>query len=297
MDQQLWARSRDYNNRSVTSPHYNRRGLVKRLRVAALVLLLCGSLKPASAQWLQQRDPRLPRTADGKPDLTAPAPRLADGSPDLSGIWYPDFAATDPARANAPGQTLGEDPVIRLSSSDGKPIPLLPDAKVAFDERQKNGTASPVTRCLPHSIPDAMIVPAPFKFIHSAGLTIILLEEYNHFRQIFTDGRAFPPDMQPAWFGYSIGRWDGDTFVVQTAGFNDKSWLGNGFTHTEQLRTTERFRRMNLGTMQLQVTIDDPKTFERPWTTQTIWFRLMPDTDFIENICENERDVPHLRGE
>ena len=262
-----------------------------------LVFLLVGGQAPVLAQWLQQRDPRLPRTADGKPDLGAPVPHQSDGLPDLSGIWHPDFAATEPARANAGGQTLGEDPVIRLSSSDGKAIPMLPAARTAFEERQRNGTPSPVTRCLPHSIPDAMIVPAPFKFVHSAGMTIILLEEYNHFRQIFTDGRALPADMQPAWFGYSTGRWEGDTFVVETAGFNDKSWLGNGLTHTEALRTTERFRRLNVGTLQLQVTIDDPKTFERPWTTQTIWFRLMPDTDFIENICENERDVPHLRGE
>jgi len=266
-------------------------------RLATVALLLLASLESASAQWLQHRDPRLPRTPDGKPDLNAPAPRQPDGLPDLSGIWIPDFAATEPARANADGQTLGEDPVIRLSSSDGKPIPLLPAAKIAFDERRKKGTASPVTRCLPHSIPDAMIVPAPFKFVHSPGMTIILLEEYNHFRQVFTDGRTLPPDMQPAWFGYSIGRWEGDSFVVQTAGFNDKSWLGNGLTHSAALRTTERFRRLNVGTLQLQVTIDDPNTFERPWTTQTISFRLMPDTDFIENICENERDVPHLRGE
>jgi len=260
-----------------------------------VLLLLVG--QALSAQWLEVRDPRVPRMKNGQPDLTARAPRQPDGKPDLSGIWYPNFPATEPARAGVAGQTLGEDPVVRLVPADGGPVPLLAAAKAAYDERLKNGEPSPAARCLPHSVPDAMLVPTPFKFVHSPGLTVILFEDYTHFRQIFTDGRRLPRDMQPAWFGYSVGRWEGDTFVVQTAGFNDKSWLGGAVRHSEALRTTERFRRVNVGTLQLQVTIDDSNTFERPWTVQTIWFRLLPDTDFNENLCENERDVAHMRGQ
>ena len=161
-----------------------------------------------------------------------------------------------------------------------------------MNERRRAGELGPASHCLPHTIVDYFLVPAPFKFVHTPGLTIMLFEEFNHFRQVFTDGRPFPDDMQPAWFGYSVGKWDGDAFVVETAGFNNRGWLdvGTPLTASEALRTTERFLRPNVGSLQVQVTIADPITFSRTWKTQTIWFRLMPDTDFIEHICENEKD-------
>lgn len=137
-------------------------------------------------------------------------------------------------------------------------------------------------------------MPSPFKFVHAPGLTLLLFEEFQHFRQVFTDGCPFPDDMQPAWFGYSIGRWEGDEFVIDTAGFNRQGWLGldsTPLTHSETLRTTERFRRPSAGALQVQVTITDPSQFARPWRTQTINFRLLPDTDLVEYICDNDRTL------
>jgi hypothetical protein len=265
-----------------------------KLRFGIAVCLLVAAVESGSAQWLHYRDPRIPRTADGQPDLKAPAPSLPEGRVDLSGIWYPDTTATDGARPE--GQTLGEDPTIRLKTEDGTPFPLLPAAEAEFNERVRVGEPGPTSRCLPHTIVDYFLVPAPFKFVHTQGLTIMLFEEFNHFRQVFTDGRTFPDDMQPAWFGYSVGKWDGDAFVVETAGLNSRGALdvATPLRASESLRTTERFRRPNVGSLQVQVTIADPTTFSRTWKTQTIWFRLMPDTDFIEHICENEKDFQRI---
>jgi len=265
-----------------------------KLRLGIAVCLFVAAGGSGSAQWLGHRDPAIPRTADGQPDLKAAAPRLADGRIDLSGIWIPDTKATVGARPE--GQTLGEDPTIALKTEDGTPFPLLPAAAAAFSERQRVGELGPASHCLPHTIIDYFLVPAPFKFVHTPGLTIMLFEEFNHFRQVFTDGRSFPDDMQPAWFGYSVGRWDGDAFVVETAGFNNRGWLdvATPLKATESLRTTERFRRPNVGSLQVQVTIADPASYSRTWKTQTIWFRLMSDTDFIEHICENEKDYERI---
>lgn len=260
-----------------------------KLRFVVAVCLVAVAVERGSAQWINYPDPGLPRTADGKPDLRAAAPRFPDGRIDLSGIWQPDPKAT--VGAPPVGQTLGEDPVILLRNADGTPIPLLPAAAADYKERLRRGDQGPSSRCLPHTITDYYLVPEPIKFVHTPRLTIMLFEEYQHFRQVFTDGRPFPATMQPAWFGYSVGRWEGDAFVIETAGFNTQGWLDiTPLPHSESLRTTERFRRPNLGTLRVDVTIDDPATFSRAWNTQPIFFNLLPDTDFIEYICENEKD-------
>jgi hypothetical protein len=260
------------------------------------VVLLSGLSVLVNAQWLNYPTPGLPRLPDGKPDLNAVMPHRPDGTVDFTGVWFPDASATAGTRRE--GGRLGEEAGIGLTTEDGSPIPSrLPDASAIEQERRRTGALSPSNRCLPHTIPDAMLAPAPFKFVQTPGLTVLLFEEYNQFRQIFTDGRPFPPDMQPAWFGYSIGRWEGDTFVIQTAGFNDRGWSFGGsapIPRSEALRTTERFRRVNVGTLTLQVTVDDPKTFAKPWTSNVIRFRLLPDSDFIEHICENEKDQGHI---
>jgi hypothetical protein len=260
-----------------------------KFRLVIAVCFIMAAVDIGFAQWIGYRDPRIPRTADGQPDLKAPPPRLSDGRIDLSGVWQPDPKAT--VGAPPVGQTLGEDPVIRLRTADGSPFPLLPAAEAEYQERMRRGEQGPASRCLPHTIVDYFLVPAAIKFVHTPGLTILLFEEYNHFRQVFTDGRPLPEDMQPAWFGYSVGRWEGDAFVIESAGFNNQGWLDvTPLKHTETLRLTERFRRPNVGTLQVQVTVNDPATFSRAWNTQTISFRLLPDTDFIESICENEKD-------
>jgi len=246
--------------------------------VAAL-FLLCGI---ASAQWLNLPLAGTPRNADGQPNLTAPAPKTSDGKPDLSGIW----------RA-ADGRLLGN-----LAANEPGGAPFQPWAAALYKERQDNlAKDRPSGRCLPHGVPDAMMVRSgPFKIAQTPGVVFILFEEFNHYRQVFTDGRGLPKVTNPAWFCYSVGKWEGDMFVVDTIGFNDKSWLDDpGHPHTEALRVTEKFTRRDFGHLEIQITIDDPKAYTRPWTVNAR-FDLVPDSELIENICENERDTPHLVG-
>lgn len=256
------------------------------LRFGVGSVLLVAFATTASAQWLNHRDPKIPRTAEGRPDLSAPPPRFADGRIDLSGVWLPEPNATP---GGLPvGQTLGEPPVIRLRTEDGAPFPLLPAAEAEYKERLRKGDQGPSSRCMPHTVVDAYLVPSPIKIVHAERLTILLQEEYQHFRQIFTDSRALPADMQPAWYGYSVGRWEGEEFVIETAGFNNQGWLDlTPLTHSESLRTIERFRRLNVGTLQVQATINDPSKFSRVWRTQTISFRLVADADLVEYLCDN----------
>lgn len=252
----------------------------------AAFLLLAGS---ASAQWVTVKLLRTPRTPDGKPNLTAPAPRTPDGKPDLSGIWKVVEASKHD----------NDDDNFNLLDwmPDGAQIRMTPDSEQLYLHRRNvlKGGGRPSQECLPHSIPDAMLPGPMFKIVQGSDETIILFEEFNHFRQIFTDGRALPVDPQPAWWGYSIARWDGNTFVVTTSGFNDRSWLDDtGHPHSEALKTTERFRRIDFGHMDIQVTIEDARVYLAPFTA-TVHFNLQPDTELLENICENEKDSDHIR--
>jgi hypothetical protein len=141
-----------------------------------------------------------------------------------------------------------------------------------------------------------MVRNGPFKIVQNPGAVFILFEEFNHYRQVFTDGRGFPLTMTPAWFGYSLGKWDGDVFTATTKGFNDQSWLDDpGHPHTDAMQVIEKFSRRDFGHLEIQITIDDPRAYTRPWTVHAR-FDLMPDTELIENICENEKDTPHLVG-
>jgi hypothetical protein len=175
---------------------------------------------------------------------------------------------------------------------------MLPWAAELYKHRvDTHGYERPMTYCMPHGVPDAMTVAAlPFKVLQTSGVTVLLFEEFHKYRQIHTDGRQLPVDPDPAWYGYSIGRWDRDTFVVETAGFKEGSWLdNNGHPHTDALHTTERFRRVNFGHMEVVVTIDDPKAYSRVWTSDTLRFTLQPDTELLEHLCENNRDLPILQ--
>jgi len=264
------------------------------LRAATIVAMIVLSAPSASlsAQWLTIALPETPRTADGRPDLTAPAPRSDDGKQDLSGIWLraPGVSAPTENRAGLPGR-------MEHFMPRGSQIPLRPEAAALYRQRSENlGKGRPSERCLPHGIPDAMLYGGPMKIVQNRRLTLILFEEFNHFRQLFADGRTFPDDPQPAWFGYSIGRWDGDAFVVDSTGFNDQTWMDDsGLPHSDALRTTERFRRRDFGHLDLQITFDDVKTFTMPWSVN-LTFNLLPDTELIESICENELDGKHMVG-
>jgi hypothetical protein len=263
-----------------------------RLQIKMLITLLLAVLvsSPMTAQWLNQPDPRFPRTKDGKPDLTAKAPRASDGNPDLSGVWIRREGESTPAGSNDKGLAFS----LSWFMPKNAQIPLRPAAAEIFRERAaRNGGGRPSERCLPHGVPGAMLPPDPFKIVQTPGLTLILYEAFVDFRQIFTDGRKHPQSMNPAWYGYSVGKWIGESFEVQTVGFNDESWLdGLGLPHSEELRVTERFQRLTAGHLQMEGTIDDPKMYTRPWTFK-VDFSAIPDADLIENICENEKDVPH----
>jgi hypothetical protein len=246
---------------------------------ALAAMVMCWFLGgPATAQWLKYPTPGIPRNADGKPNLIAPPPKTSDGKPDLSGIWK--------ISALGYGGNI---------TSDLKPGDILPWAEALSKQRVNNlASDAPRSHCLPDGPTNSLLELQ--KVIQTPGL-VAILSESGVFRQVFTDGRPLPQDPNPSWQGYSIGHWDGDTLVVETAGFNDKSWLDiNGHPHTEALRITERYRRKDFGHMQLQMTFDDPKTFTRIWSI-TVDGNLVPDTELLEYVCnENERDAQHLVG-
>jgi hypothetical protein len=235
---------------------------------------------PVQAQWLKVPPPSIPRTPDGKPNMSAPAPRLPDGRPDLSGIWEPI------------GRYVGD------IAADLKPgdVPFQPWAKTLYEERLtgKHWKEDPPAQCLPQSVPRIGAAPAPWKIIQTPGFVVILYEAFNLWRQVFLDGRevALGNDLTPTWMGYSTGKWEGDTLVVDTRGFNGKIWLDQaGKPTTEALHVIERFHRKSFGQMEIQITIDDPKAYTKPWTvTQPV--RLLTNTELMEFIClENEKDT------
>jgi hypothetical protein len=250
------------------------------LPLSALALGLL-TAPPCAAQWLNYPAARTPRTGEGKPILNAPAPRKANGQPDLSGIWL------------VPGLKY----LINIAA-DLKGVPFQPWAEALYKERLANrGKDDPNNFCLPSVIPEKIAVTSPWKIIETPDLTLILYESRTIFRQIFTDGRPLPKDPNPTWQGYSIGRWEGDIFVVETSGFNGKGWLDtNGHPVTDALHVIERYRRIDFGHMDVEITIDDPKAYTAPWTVHENP-ELVPDTELLEYICEeNNRDPQHIVG-
>ena len=245
----------------------------------------------ASAQWLDYPTPGIPRTLDGKPNLSAPVPKAVDGKPDLTGLWMRSRGPVH--RAQNAGLAVGSNLEDYMPPGESIP-PMLPAAEALYKQRLDNSMADrPSGRCLPHSIPDQMLIRVPMRIVQNPGLTIILYEEFARFRQIFSDGRPHPPVANPAWLGYSIGSWDGDWFVVETRGFNDKSWLDDsGRPHSEMLHTIERFRRRDFGHMDVEITIDDPGAYSKAWSFP-MQFEFLADTDMIEDVCDNERDWSH----
>lgn len=234
-------------------------------------------------QWQGYPTPGIPRSPDGKPNLSALPPRTADGKPDLSGIWQ----STRPRFNISSGMKAGET------------VPFQAWAKDVFDERTRNNSKDdPGARCLPTGLPMRATLNTPMKIVQIPGLTLILYESRTTFRQIFTDGRPLPQLVDwPAWQGYSVGRWEGDRFVVDTIGTNGKAWLDQaGHPASEDLHLIERFRRRDFGHMDMEMTIDDPKTYTRPWTI-TAEFNIQPDTELLEFVCEeNEKDSQHMTG-
>jgi hypothetical protein len=251
---------------------------------------------PLAAQWLTYPTAGVPRMANGKPNLSAPAPRASDGKPDLSGIWAWEDNRPCPADG-CPDQKVGQEFInIGWSLKDGLPFqPWAVDLKKA--RSAQNNKDDPQTRCLPRGALRVLTDGLLKKIVQAPGLVVILSERNASYRQIFTDGRPLPGDPNPSWNGYSSGKWDGDTLVVETTGFRDDSWLDAGGTPlTAAAKMTEKFRRVNFGKLEIEVTVDDPKAYTRPWTIK-LNQPLVVDTDLLDYIClENEKDVSHLVG-
>jgi hypothetical protein len=227
------------------------------------------------AQWINQRAIGIPRTADGKPDFSAPTPKAHDGKTDLSGLWQ-----------LAPGSG---------SITQLKPSEMKASAVAVHKEREENlGKDSPGTQCLPFGFITAaggnMV-----KVVQTPGLIVVLSEDLEY-RQIFTDGRELPKDPNPAWMGYSVGHWEGDTLVVESLGYNERTWLEDGYPHTENLRITERIKRSDFGHLTIESSWSDPTLYEKQWTTK-VNALLTPDTELLEYVCaENNKDPVHLVG-
>jgi hypothetical protein len=239
---------------------------------------------PIQAQWLNHATPGIPRTADGKPNLAAPAPRTADGHPDLSGLWNkisPKYS--------------------RNIAADLKPGEIQPRAEALVQKRKEDlGKDYMNVLCVPlgpaYSTDADSTGAEMVKIIQTPGLILILNPDLTY-RQIFMDGRALETAPNPSWMGYSVGHWDGDTLVVESFGFNDRTWLDHdGHPHTEALRTTERYRRRDFGNLDLEVTLSDPAIYARPWTV-AVRAELAADTEMIEWVCnEKSSEVQHWVG-
>jgi len=256
---------------------------VTRLISFGVVLALVGATgSAASAQWTKIPQ-TVPRTPDGKPNLFAPAPKLPDGHPDLSGVWA------------APGGKYVQNVAADLKPGD---VPYQPWAKALVDSRAggARGGEDPDANCLAPGVPRIDYAPPPWKIVQGNGFIAILYEAFNLWRQIYMDGREPVRDPNPSWLGYSVGRWDGDTLVVETTGHNGRAWLDQlGKPTTEALRVTERFHRRDVGHMDIQITIDDAKAYTRPWTV-TVPVTFQPGAELLEFICDNNRDLEHLPG-
>jgi hypothetical protein len=249
-----------------------------------------------SAQWLAYPTPGIPRTPDGKPNLLAPAPRSPDGRPDFSGTWGWEDNRPCPPEGCA-DQKIGQEFInIGWGLKDG--LPYQPwAAELVKTRRANNSKDDPQTRCLPRGALRMHTDGLFKKIVQVPGLMVIMSERNAMYRQIFTDGRPLPADPNPSWNGYSSGKWDGDTLVVQTVGFRDDTWLdAGGSPLTGGGKMTERFRRPSFGKLEIEITVDDPKAYTKPWSVK-LNQPIVADTELLDYIClENEKDGPHLVG-
>jgi hypothetical protein len=260
-----------------------------RLLIVALL-----SLCPLTAQWVRYPTAGIPLTPDGKPNLGAACPRASDGKPDFSGLWV--VPSTRPGNPDFPGCEPVSDEFINIAASlkDGLPYQSWAGdlVKVRRTEQRVN---DPMSRCSPIGPVRLHTWNGLRKVVQTPGLIVIMTELDTSYRQIFTDGRPLPADPNPSWNGYSTGKWEGDTLVVQTTGFRDGMWLdATGNPLTDRAKITERFRRINFGQMEIEITVDDPKAYTKPWTVK-VNQALKLNTDLLDFMCaDNEKDVPHL---
>jgi hypothetical protein len=254
-----------------------------RFSILAAVALAAVVSAPVGAQWINFRVPGIPRLPDGRPNLTAPAPKTSDGKPDLSGIW----------QAGRAGQ-YGYDYDVTQTLKPGDVQPWA--QALRFKRAQDFRKDSPLAHCMPVSVP-FLNFRGLSRIVQTPQLIVMMYESPNSpHRTIFMDGRELPKDPNPTWLGYSVGRWDQDTLVVTSIGFNDLGWLDvDGNPQTESLKLTERFHRKDFGHLELDVTFDDPKVFTKPFTLHMDKV-FEADTEILEDVCENEKSGVHLSG-
>jgi hypothetical protein len=278
--------------------------------LAAVVLAL--SALPLSAQWPQVKTRRVPLTRDGKPDLNAPPPKFGNSKiPDLSGIWNSIKTPCEQSEAakifgcsDIPfGAPVGIMDVTATGSEEGQagttvPLPYQPWAAAQVKQNLADiRKDDPTTRCLPISPVRQWSDFFPQKIVQTADAVFVLSEYMIQYRQIFLDGRPLPKDPFPSFKGYSVGHWEGDTLVVETTGYKNGLWLDlKGDPLTEEGRTTERIRRPKFGRLEVQLTVNDPKAYTRPWSA-TRYLTLALDNELIEDVCnENNKNLPHMVG-
>src|SRR5688572_20053481 len=273
------------------------------LRLSALVFLGLSLASPHFAgQWIKYPTAGVPRKADGTVNMSAPTPRMTDGKPDFSGIW----TTAEPNRQTASEAEAPGDPAAIRSSRQmpniGVDIPgglpyqpwLVPIVK----ERTANlAIDDPHIKCLPDNFLRAYGLPHLLKFVHTPSLLVVLNEMNAGYRQVFTDARPFPNDPTPAWQGYSSAKWSGDTLIIDTIGLRDDTWIDwNGSVLTEAAKVREQIRRPDFGHLEIQVTVDDPKAYTRPWTV-TLKQAIVVDTELVDEVClENEKSAQRMRG-
>jgi hypothetical protein len=277
-------------------PAKTRSGVVPVICAVAVSTAVTIRSTSVGAQWLQYPTPGVPRTSAGTPNLDAPAPRTVDGKPDLSGVWDVEHNRPCPP-GGCPDLYVGHE-FVNIGWSLKGGLPYLPWAAAMAKKRTEDlRKEDPNSYCLPIGIVRMHTMPLLKKIVQVPGLVVILNEQYATYRQIFTDGRPLPVDPNPSWVGYSSGTWDGDTLVVQTAGFRDGLWLdANGSPLTDGARITERFRRVSYGKLEIDVTVNDLKAYSAPWTVRLNQLIAL-DTDLLDYICnENEQDAAHLVG-
>jgi hypothetical protein len=276
-----------------------------RFQSFAFVIALMGAMVPAHGQWLDYPARRTPLTRAGKPNLSAKTPRSRDGKPDLSGVWQVEPPPPGEIERLFGGRVVkqaeGDDPrtfskyfLNLLVDFKEEESPVRPEA-AALASKRRETMDNPSSHCLPLGIPAIELIGYPFKIFQTQEAMVIFYETNGVFRQIHIDGRKLPDSPFPAWMGYSTGKWEGDTLVVDTAGFNDKAWMdNNGHPRSEALRVQERFHRRDFGHLDVQATVDDPKTLTKPVTIKFTEL-LIPNSDVLEFFCaEGERDRAYM---
>ena len=251
------------------------------LAVTAAAAMLLAPLPVAAQHWRNIPLDGIPLDPDGKPDMAAPLPRTASGKPDLSGIYMPTYRYF---------QNLAAD--LGLEN-----VPMTDEARKIHAERATGllGWQEPDAHCLPQGVPKINMAPVPFKIVQTDKLIVLVYEAFNLWRQVFLDSREFAEDLNPSWLGYSKGRWEGDTLVVETRGLNGKQWLDHaGLPASDKLTVIERFSRPAFGRLNIEVTINDPTYYTKQWTAPT-QARFLTGTELFEFICnENEKSTPHM---